>query len=276
MGFLSSVTDSLFGSSPDAEVTQAGTKSRTQQAAVDGVLRALGISFDEISGDPTFGLGDILATVPRFTGDLTAENSDILERLFADAATGDLSTLNPARDILVDIVNADPTDFQDFFRSAVADPAREEFLEETLPELDAAFRAADPFGSDRGRAINEAFEDFSEGLTGARERFAFETSESQRNRALTAATELADLGVIETQILQNLGATETALDQATLDRELALFLDLEDRRARRIQEILGFASVGTMENIATVTPGSGGLLGGLASGIGFGIGGGLF
>jgi hypothetical protein len=257
MSFL----DAIFGSSPSAEVTKQTTLTGNQRAKLRELLRGLELP-----------KGIKQAVVP-FGGELSAGPSN-LENLSLQALEQQAMNLvtppegggvqGQASDTLSQLLSGQPTDFDAFFRDAIESPLLRTFSEDIVPQLQAR-GAKNFFSTGQENVETRAAKNLTQQLTGARSELGFKTAEAAKDRQLAA------LGMVDTvtgmpirQAMQLLeaGRVPREIEQAGLTREYAEFLRQQEARNTRINQILAAIGLPAMENIATVSGGSSGLLSG--------------
>ena len=268
MGFF----DVLFGEAPSTEVNTLPTLTPEQQQSLNQLLRELG------GGSPTFD------------GDVSIDHSD-LSQLSLDALEERARVLgNPDRQNLIATSAADTLmkllDFssedagiEDFFKTNVRDPALQEFQDNVLPQISRSFGGANFFSSERTKTDQNAQGDLIESLTRSRSELAFNSRESNRNRALQALGLAGNVDALsrgdsqELMALFGIGQEDTALSERNIGREFERFMGNEDVAARRRDQTLGAVNTTAIENVVTQNQGTGGLAGPLIAAAGTAFGG---
>lgn len=237
---MASLTDILFGTDAEANITTESTITPEQQEALNQLLQLLGE--DVVNADTS--------------GTLSETQQGAQDEITSLIDSGLISGSGTA---LQNIINADPQSIDDVFTSTVADPLTRQFREDILPQISRNF-AGQFFGSDRQNADARATEDLIQSLTSARSDFAFNSQEAQRNRALQALGLVPGVTSAATEFGQ--GA-----DLSELQRRRQ-----EEERLRLIELLLGGAATPTQETIGVATPGTAGAVQGFLSGVGEGAG----
>lgn len=255
MGFLSGVTDTLFGKDPKLETQGKTTLTAGQNKALEEVLLPFltGTPFQDVKGTP-------------FEGQLSAGQTD-LERQLAGAAgstiEGTTDTFGRVSSALDPFLAGDVGDFEDFFQRTVAEPGLQQFQEDILPALDRQFGPSGFFGSERNRANVRATEDLTDALTRERSRIGFETRESALDRALQAAQisgQLPGQAAGALGQLAPIAGTERQVQQQALDREFQEFLRVNvAERDKRIEQLLAALNIQGVENLGAAIPGTQGI-----------------
>ncbi len=263
MGLLSGI----FGSKPKSTVQTRSTLNPKQQELLD-------ILFTNISQPEQ---------VTPFTGRLTAPLSEgeqtslrALEERALAIARGD-PLLSGASDAILSAFDTSGSDFDEFFESTISRPLMESFREDILPAIDRK-HSKNFFTGGRRASEARATEDLLDSLVNARGRLAFETREADRTRALTAAglaPGLASAGTTELLGILASQALPREVEQLGLNAAYQEFLRQQQEKDVNINQILAALDLDTLENIATVTGGSSGLLGSFLGGPGGGALGGL-
>lgn len=194
---------------------------------------------------------------------------EALEQKIMQQATGESEkTIGESEDALSKMLatGGAPTDFEEFYRAKVRDPAMQEFTEMLLPEITRRYGASGAFGSDRKLAEQQALERLSGTLAGVRGELAFKTSESAQERILKAIglqPGVTGARAVDTENLLQL-MTGTQLPR-----------NIENQRINQILAALGLK---TTDNIPWRTEGTSGWLGpsitAFAGGLGRSMGGG--
>lgn len=236
--------DSLFGSSPDVDKSQMSLWNKGQQQLFEDFLLPLLQNPDFVTG-PTQG---------PFGGSLAA-----LEQWAQNVYGGGVTEGGQqAQTALLDILNRGPSDIDNYFTQTVEKPLLESFREDVLPGISRKFAPSGFYSSQRIESEDRAREDLLDALTRSRADVAFQAREN-------------DLG----RILQS-GSTLLSNELGTRGQLMDLFNQGFNRQATQAQLMLSALGLRPHENIATVTPGSPGLLqsflGPAAQGLGLGIG----
>ncbi len=277
-GFLD---DFLFGVPPSAVFEQMSLLTPEQQAALRGLLGpggALQAPIPGFEGQLTAGLSNLETT------SLAALESEALLRV-PGATPGDAGgapgvaggapgqpaptgfgsatpTQQTALQTLEELLTAGPTDFQDFFRTNVEDPAIKTFNERILPSIQAS-QASNFFSSERLSQEDRARSDLGANINAERGRFAFATNEASQDRRL-AALGLVDsvTGAPVNQAIQLLeaGRVPREVEQAGLTAEYGEFLRIQQAKSQRVEEIIAALNVEGVENFGVGLPGTSGLV----------------
>lgn len=276
MGFLSDISEEIFGSKPKATNQQLPVLSPAQQNLLNQLVGMAG--------------GELGKTGPAYTGKLAPDMGKLektslqaLENMALEAAgPGGDTTLQSARGAVERAANADEAfdleGFNQMFGESVAAPMLDMFKREVLPELTRRFSGNAAFGSDRREQELLATQDLGKSLTSSRADMLFKTKESAKDRALTAAGIAPNLtGAQVNQLMQMLvgGGVEREVEGNKLTAAYNEFLRQRDERSRTFDRALGALGIRPFENVMTVDPGKPGLLGALAPGVGAGLGMGL-
>lgn len=239
-----SIVDALFGRSPRTSTSTRSLLTPEQEAALRRLISGLGADIDNI---------------PQFGGqptDLERLSLSALEQQAMDSVTGQSELRRTATEALIGQITGQPDDFNEYFRESIQNPALRSFEEEVLPGIGRRFTGANFFGSERARADDYARGRLIDSLAGERARLGFQSRESAKNRSLSA------LGIVpeyENAPIRNLTSLLEA-GQGVSDRSYQRFLDQEEIRRGRIQELLNALNVRGRENIVRSTPGTTGLV----------------
>lgn len=265
MGFLSGITDTLFGSEPETKIHERKTLTPEQQEIMK-VLSGTLTQDPESAAQPSQ-----TRQIAPLSG-LENLSLEALEQQIMQAATGDSGT-GTARQTLDRLAQEGPQDFEEYFQRTVQEPALDEFSD--LMDQIARGQANTFFSSERRQADTDAREDLLDALTRERARTAFEARESALGRQLEASRILPSLDANMTNLLLGgleAGAVPRSVDQAGFDAQQEEFLRQREAVEKRIQQMIQALGITGKENIAVQEGGSSGLLGGFLSGAGAGIG----
>ena len=262
--------DFIFGKSPSAQFENLSLATPEQSKALKDLL-----AFLTSAGQPEGFGGDLVAGL----SDLENTSLAALEENALSRGAGGTPTQQLATTTLEGILTAEPTDFQDFFKSSVQDPALKTFEEEILPGIGAK-NAKNFFSSERLTQEDRAREDLQQNLNSERGKFAFATNESNQNRKLQAlglVDEITGAPIDQAIKLLEAGQVPRQIEQAGLTAEYGEFLRVQEEKARRIEQILSALNVEQRENIGVGVGGSSGLISDfLGGGGGAGIGAAIF
>lgn len=239
------IKDALFGTDP--EVQPRSTLTAEQRRLLDEFLIPYlrGTPIDQVgdqySGDFVAGLGEqeqalLSQLVGNAQGGGTVDQTTLqglvqqlasgasagTTRDVPDQATGvnDLLSQITSNPQLAQFIQANPTDFQEYFRTNVEQPALENFREQILPALSREF-AGQSFGSQRKDVTLQATDDLTKNLTAARAKTAFDTRESAMQRALEALGLGGQLAGQQAQIGESGRQANLQSNQQVLDRLLS-------------------------------------------------------
>jgi len=271
MGILSSVSSFLFGDAPEAEISSRTTHTPEQQSIEKELAKMF--KTDTSPGVESY-VGDLVAPLSQLEQtSLAGLEQEALNRVNSGSALIDSAT-----QAIIDTINADPTNTDDYYQTNVFDPAYRQLTEKTLPGLDRR-KGLSYFGSERREQETDLKEAFNRDVLGERADLAFKTAESQADRRLRAA-EMAP-GVSRSTIdefasMLAAGEVPRGVKQAELAVNYDKFLNEEERKRQRIDQMLALLGYPGLENIATVTEGSPGFLTSVASGVASGAARGYF
>lgn len=251
MGFLSGITDTIFGSDPTFEQKQLELLTPAERKLQEEVL------FPQLrEGRGSAGLSGLEQT--SLAG---------LEELAMQAAAGTSATARLSKTgatQLQDIFTRGPQDTEEFFRTTVQEPALRDFEENILPRIARRFSGGNFFGSERFEADTRAREDLLQSLTQARSSISFQSRQQDVENVLKSA------GLIGAVTSGPMAELIALLSSGKVPRQVEL-----DRLASqdiRIGQILAALGMQTVENVNLTTPGSEGLLSSIAGGLGQGAG----
>lgn len=239
--------------SDDPEVNEGGIQSGStllpfQQDALEDLIGRLQGDLNNIPGFGEVSPG----LVPLQTMSLAG-----LERIGLEGLAGGegsaVDLTRQARGTLGNLLDTefDEEGFNDFFEGAVETPATKSFERDILPDVRAR-NARGFFGSQALNAEARARGDFGDSLTQNRSQLAFDTQQSQLDRALRAAGISESVAGGEQGILGELLALG-AIPRGVLDEQFedrrSEFVRQQNERARRVQELLAASSGRTVDNI---------------------------
>lgn len=260
MGLL----DSVFGSAPEAEVTQHSTLRPEQEQ----ILKQLSGIFNKRGADATPFPGDLNVGLSGLEG----VSLQALENRSEDLLAGESEVLNRGKGALVDLLTSQPADIDDFFTTNVQEPILTAF-EDNLGTIGRRF-SKNFFGTGRKEQESRAFEDTFDALTKERSSAAFNERNRTLDRTLAATGLVPEIAGAETnELLKLLGAggVPRGVETDNLLRQYQEFVRQQGQGDQQIAQMIATLGVPTLENIATVTGGSQGLLGGFLSGGGGGV-----
>jgi len=249
MGFL----DVLFGSGPSSEEHVLDTLTPEQETALNSLLQELGVPREQFENN--FGGQDDLSS-------LSLEGLEERARLLADPNRG--SNLNAqASETLMKFLDFESADagIEDFFQTNIRDPALEEFQRNILPAISRDFGGANFFSSERQGSDARAQDTLIDSLTRSRSNLAFQSRESDRNRALSALGLAPSISGANTNELLALLQGGEGVKQSNFQRDFDTFLANQNVDANRINQLLAGINTQAIENVVTTDPGSSGLFG---------------
>lgn len=249
MGFFK---DLIFGSKPKKSIDTLSTLSPEQRTLMNELLIPYLSQPISEAGQPAY-------TKPLVADIGTSEQAmlDLVDQLlpqYQQATSGALDMLGRA--------TSGATDIDEYFKRTVQMPMLEAFDEEVTPRINARY-AQQFYGSDRKQADQRAVEELLESLTTGRTSMAFNARENDLNRLLTAAQATPGIlsgGASAIGNLAPITSTPRQIEQMRLAADYDEFVRQQDERNKRIQQILTALGLQAQENIATVTPGTQGLL----------------
>jgi hypothetical protein len=265
MGFFK---DTLFGTPSSARTQSLSTLSAGQQEMSD-----LFNQFIKTGGGP------VRDSVAGFTGATsgpipaaTSTSLGALETLAQSLASGGPggATNVAANTALQDTLTDTGTDFDDFFRQTVRDPLTRDFNEDTIPSIGRRFSGSF-FGSDRRDAERDARDTLIETLGRERSRLAFDTSESAKDRRLTAAGQAGQVSAGGANALGDIISAAETGRQPGKERAEGIrdeFVRREDAATEKSRLILDLLGQQQKENVVTVNPGQEGIAGDIISALG--------
>lgn len=277
MGFLSDLSDEIFGSESEVESKQQPTLSPEQLRLLQQLLGQSGANPDLASlsqGTQPFG-GKMAPDLSRL------ENTSLaaLEQMALQAASpGGDPSISGARETLGRHMEEDTFDeaaFDEYFGEAVAAPMLDMFKRDVLPEMTRRFSGSAAFGSDRMTAERGATQDFMKTLTGERAGQAFKTSQAGKDRSLQAAGMVPGVvGAQGNQLMQLMqaGAVPREVEGTKLSMDYQEFLRQQESKRKAYDRALALLGIQPHENTNIVKPGQPGLLQGVAGGVGAGVG----
>lgn len=214
MGLPFGIDNFLFGESPSQKITPTPLTTEEQNQALQMLLQGLtsggatqapqlgGPLYDKILQEAS-KVGPLTDTArgtasdvlggkqPTPTaGQLFPQFSAPIMDFWARSGVPGMASATFARE-----QTAGPSDFLDFFRQTVEKPAMENLEEDMLPAIRSRFAPSGFYSGERLESERTAREDLLDALTRERARTGFEAFESQRNRALDAASTQGSLGV---------------------------------------------------------------------------------
>lgn len=256
--------DILFGSKPKAKVTTKPTMTPEQRSLLDKYTKTLFekdpgtiLGFEQYGGneqaDSLAGLS--LSAIENMVMEMASptSNAALAEQQLGSFLKGEKTGESP---------------FNEYFRTAVQDPAVEAFTRDIMPAISRSFGGSGFFSTDRKMADEAAIRDLNNSLVRTRAEGAYKERQTDIDTMLRAIGLSPELTAgIEGNLINALQAAIAGGDQ-TLNQ----FLKLQGLRGLEFDELMAILSQRPFENIATVTGGSSGLLSGMGQGIGTGIG----
>jgi hypothetical protein len=234
---MGSVVQDIFGSKDQdkgGEILPRSTLSAEQQQLVQTLLPLLQGALGQGPAQPT---GTEVTSLQSLE-DLAAQ--------MVGLAGGSDPTTATGRDALTGIINKGPTDFEDFFKTTVQDPALRGFQDDILPTLRKSF-STDFFGGERREAEGRATEDLLRSLTESRSDLAFKTKTQDTQNILSATGLLPSFSDASTKLPLLQGAGDilaSLLGGAQQQRE-----SLATQSQIPFNQALAFLGTPQMENI---------------------------
>jgi len=250
MGFFDEVGDFFFGESPKARVTNKSLLSGSQSGLLDNLIAMLSQQRpSQFQGQLSAPLGQgermSLAALEERSKALALPQQ-------ADASLQKLTDFE-----------GQTADASKFFETNVQQPLLESFGREVLPAISRQFGGANFFSSERQATEGLARQDLLESLTAGKSAVELDQFNQSRNRAIQAAQVLGDresqLSSTLIDILEAQGVPREVAQQ-NIDRKYQEFVRQqgEEEFIKKLLALL--ATTPTTENVATVTPGSPGVV----------------
>jgi len=260
MGFFK---DFLFGSEPEAKITDKSLLTPAQKKA-EGLLAS------ELTPQANQFEGDLSSTGPS---DIEALSLEGLEELARGRAQGKTEAEKAATAKLLELISAGPQDVNEFVNQ-INEESRFDVTENVLPQLDRKF-ANRFFSSDRRNAEGDVLDNLARTLASNRSSLTLQAQRNQIGDALkaiellpkTEGAALDELGQI-----QELGALPRDIEDMRLSGEFEKFIANQGFNDKRKDQLLALLGTRNKENIATVTGGSEGFLSGVGKGFATGFG----
>lgn len=188
-----------------------------------------------------------------------------LEQLAMNYADNQGAAVDAGTQALIQILTQGATDFQDYYKNTIYDPALEDFNRDVLPTTRNEF-VDQYFSGERRQAELDASRNFGKEMLASRSDIAFKTREADRNAKLQALGLIDDVSGVDINNLNNILAGAGAgdeLQQGRLDKEYQKFLDEQGASNERVNQVLQYLGTPMVENVAK-TKSSRGILGGVA------------
>lgn len=246
------IMDTIFGGSSDVDYKQMDLWSPGQKRIFENLEALLG-SGDLLQGNMGGPYGASLTALEQWA-----------QTVFGGGAVTPAG--EQAQTSLVDLMTMGPQNIDEYFTQTVENPLLESFTEDIRPAINRAYAPSGFWSSQRVSADQRASEDLLDALTRGRTEMAYQARESDLNRILQAA------------------GVGTGTEQGTVGQLMQLGGMGNQLQQFQTQAMLSALGLRPFENIATVTPGSTGLLqsmlgpamSGLGQGLGYGYGAQLF
>ena len=190
MGFLSSISSSLFGSKPSSSTKTAPTLSPEQQRALNETLLPFltGTPLESVQGEAFPGAEGFQFTQPLTSGETTS-----LAALEQQALQGVQPT--EGANFLTQFFQFDQEGFDEFFEASITRPLLESFERDILPTITRrAAGTGNLFGTETQGLIERAGENLTDTIASQRAIQEFQARQSGQDRALSAATTTEQLG----------------------------------------------------------------------------------
>lgn len=277
--FLGSSSDFLFGTRPKSTISERPLQTPEQQALLKRLLEEFSAGGTLPEGGVTPFTGEQVAPLGELEGlSLEALEQKILQQVQGGRPGEEAET---ALSKMLQTGGA-PVDFEQYFQTAIRDPAVQDFRETILPELTRRFGSSGAFGSDRVAAEQRATEGLNRTLTGARGELAFKTQSAAADRMIQALGLAPGIAGIEAGGVDSLlklmqgAALPRSVEQARLTARYGEFQRQQEEKRKRVEQILAALGMKTTENIAQTTPGSTGFITPVAAAAAGKSGGGFF
>lgn len=238
MGILSGLIDSIFGSDDETRPTETltlGTLSPEQQRIVTILEQLLTRSTGE-------------QAQPLDAETMSLQGLEDLANQVAGAGAGASSdpTIQAGSSAIQGILSRGPTDFEDFFRTNVQDPALRDFERDIIPNIRERF-APQFFGGERIEAEGRATEDLLRLLTQARSGLAFQTQNQNTQDQLSAIGLAPQFGPVAQQL--PFQALQGDVLSQLLGGAGGLRESLAGQDNQTIQQLLAFLNTQQQENV---------------------------
>lgn len=255
------ISDVLFGTGPQALITEKGLQTPEQQALLKKLLEQLG------GGD---GVTPYKGKLTAGLGDLEGLSLEALEQKILQSVQG-TGVGAETEKALIDMLKTGgaPVDFEKYYQDVIKDPAIRDFTENVLPELTRRFGSSGAFGSDRKEAEQKATEGLGRTLVGARSELAYKTGGDAKNRILQAlglSPGIQTGGVDALMKMMEGAGLPRKIEQAGFTADYGEFQRQQGDKNKRIEQILAALGIKTKENIPQNLPGTSGWVGGAISG----------
>ena len=259
MGFLSGLTDTIFGKDPS--VTSTPTMTPEQQELLKQLLE--GMIQPGAKNTPS-------KAYDKYTGQLTAPTSNLqnlslsaLEQMVLNEATGGVGSSRYYQSELDKIIKSggSPIDIGDFFKNQVQDPMLKSFSDEVLPRLQGTFSGSSAFGSDKLKQQELLTQNLTKQLVGSRSEMAYKSETDALNRLMTALGLGSQIGTGTTANLTAAlaaGKVPQETEQARLKADYEEFLRGQNAQQGDIAQIMAALNMSAFSPV--VNPGTEGLL----------------
>lgn len=267
--FISGLGNMLTGTSPQANVGQYGLLSPEQQKALDQLLAQL--------------TGGASPLTQQYGGQLTAPQNlaqmasltalENASQAMVPGAPG--SPTDTSASALKDVIQAGPQDLTDYFQKSIAAPLMQQFTQQVMPATEGRFAGQGVYGSDFMKQQGIDVGNLGTAMSSALSDAVTKSLQAQQANKIQAALGLSNVGATGINDILGIQAgagTAQQFAQSPLTAAYQQFLQGQQGQQANINAILNALGIKTKETIATVTPGTSGLMGGIGQGLGTGLG----
>lgn len=245
----------VFGGST---VKSKSTTDNAQKGLRRQIIDDLGLAIEGIPDElfPTFGRFD--QGFPGLTQGQQTSLAALEQQALAGAEGGArANTIGNARNA-IDNILGETTDFDEFFRTNVADPLLETLREDFVPErLRSSVRTGSLFGGENTRAVDTLFENAADTLGRERARLALETRRLDRQQQLDATSLLPALEAIEPALLTSILQAGDLERQAGIQQvgfDFGKFQSEQDRINQLLALAASLSTARTVDNVNQQNP----------------------
>ena len=252
---LGSFVSSIFGGGEEAEATTQSTMNAEQRKILEKLLLPY---FESVSP-----VGDYREEA--YPGKLSTGMSNLeqmslaaLEERAKGFAAGEKTPLRQeGESALTRTLQADPTEWENFYQTNIQEPLLKEFEEDIYPRIGRKYAPSGYWSGERARSEEDAVENLTDALTRGRFETGFAARESALERSLRGAQMVPEYDETEFNPLLRLlqaGGVPRGVEQGALDREYQDFLRRIGGRGDIVNQMIGAIGVPTTQTV--VKPGS--------------------
>lgn len=260
---MGGITDSLFGSAPEANTESVATMTPEQQAFLKKLLAELTPQIGNVSSQGTYS-GPFTAPL----NNLQSLSLDSIENLSKEMGSS-TSYINAMGALDKMTATGGKQDITDVFQNSIVNPAMKNFTEKVMPGVIGNFGGMGAYGSDKQKQSQIAMRNLNDSVLAAGSDLAFKAGDSANKNILSAlglTPAMTNIPMDYFTKALGAGTLSNANAQVGISNQLEYLKSQNANKQATLQAMIGALGLKPTENISTVTGGSSGSAGGLMQG----------